>query len=57
MDEQTKNNIKDAGKHVWHGVEDAADVLGHTAVGAVDGVADGVESASAASKTRDAAPE
>jgi hypothetical protein len=57
MDEQTKKKLQDGGKHLLHGVEDAADVIGHTAVGAVDGVAEGVESASAASKTRDAQPE
>jgi hypothetical protein len=59
MDEKTKatedkveTSVKDAGKHVWHGVEDAADVVGHGAAGAVLGVADGVETASDATKIR-----
>jgi len=59
MDEQTeatkaqaKETLKNAGKHLWHGVEDAADVIGHGAAGAVLGVADGVETASDATKTR-----
>lgn len=54
MDDETKEKMKNAGKHVWHGVEDAADVVGHGAVGAVQGIADGVETASDATKTRDA---
>jgi len=68
MDEKTQANqgkgkkeVKDGAKHVWHGVEDAADVIGHGAVGAVVGVADGVQTASDATKVRnvksDASPE
>jgi hypothetical protein len=52
MDDETKDKMKNGGKHLWHGVEDAADVIGHGAVGAVTGVADGVETASEATKTR-----
>lgn len=59
MDEKTKATgdkakkaVKDGAKHVWHGVEDAADVVGHGAAGAVLGVADGVETASDATKIR-----
>jgi len=54
MDEQTKDNVKKGAKHLLHGVEDAADVVGHTVVGAVDGAAAGVEGASAATKSRGA---
>jgi hypothetical protein len=61
MDEKTKatedkakEKIKNGAKHVWHGVEDAADVVGHGAAGAVLGVADGVQTASDATKIRDA---
>lgn len=43
---------KDAGEHVLHGVEDIADVLGHGIGGAVKGLADGVESASAQTQVR-----
>jgi len=52
MDDQYKKKLKDAGKHVLHGVEDIGDVVGHGAVGAVKGVSDGVESASAATQAR-----
>jgi hypothetical protein len=54
MDEQQKKAVKDGGEHVLHGLEDAVDVVGHGAAGAVKGVADGVESASAETKTRKA---
>jgi hypothetical protein len=54
MDEQTKKTLHDGGMHVLHGLEDAVDVVGHGVAGAVKGVADGVESASAATQTRDA---
>jgi hypothetical protein len=50
--EKAKKAVKDGAKHVWHGVEDAADVVGHGAAGAVLGVADGVETASDATKIR-----
>lgn len=53
MDEKTKKDIKDGGEHLLHGVEDVADVVGHGAAGAVKGVADGVESASAETQVRD----
>jgi hypothetical protein len=43
---------KDAGEHMLHGVEDVADVLGHGVGGAVKGIADGVESASAQTDAR-----
>jgi len=44
--------VKDAGEHVLHGIEDVADVLGHGLGGAVKGLADGVESASAQTQVR-----
>ncbi len=60
MDEQTKNkakdNLKKGAEHLLHGVEDAADVVGHTVTGAVEGAADGVQGASAATKSRKAEP-
>jgi hypothetical protein len=56
MDEQTKDNLKKGAEHLLHGVEDAADVVGQTAVGAVDGAAAGVEGATAATKSREAQP-
>jgi hypothetical protein len=52
MNEEQKNEAKKSGMHVLHGLEDAAEVIGHGAAGAVKGVADGVESASAQTKTR-----
>ena len=54
MDEKTKKDLQDGGEHLLHGVEDAADVVGHGVTGAVKGVADGVESASAETKVREA---
>jgi hypothetical protein len=54
MNEKQKDQAKDAGKHVLHGLEDAVDVVAHGAAGAVKGVADGVESASASTKARKA---
>ena len=57
MSEQHKKgdkDVEDAGKHVAHGVEDVADVIGHGLGGAVKGLADGVESASAETQVRDA---
>jgi hypothetical protein len=54
MDEATKSKLKNLGDHAAHAVEDAADVVGHGAAGAVEGIADGVESASAQTKARKA---
>jgi hypothetical protein len=54
MNEENKDDAKVIGEHLLHGVEDAVDVAGHGVTGAVKGLADGVESASAASKTRNA---
>lgn len=54
MNEQTKKDLDDAGKHALHGVEDIADVVGHAAGGTVKGLADGVEDASAETKVREA---
>jgi hypothetical protein len=54
MDEKLKKDLEDGGEHLLHGVDDVADVIGHGAAGAVKGVADGVESVSAETKTRDA---
>lgn len=54
MDDKDKETLKKAGGHAWHGVEDVADVVGHGVTGAVKGVADGVEAASASTKTREA---
>lgn len=53
MDEKKKNDLEAIGEHGLHGLEDVADVVVHGAAGAVKGVADGVESASAATQTRD----
>ena len=52
MDEKSKKDLKDGGQHLLHGLEDVADVVGHGVTGTVKGGADGVESASADSKTR-----
>ena len=52
MTEENKDATKEIGQHLLHGVEDVADVAGHGVAGAVKGVADGVESASSATKTR-----
>jgi hypothetical protein len=52
VDEVSKDHMKDLGAHALHGVEDAADVIGHGLGGAVKGVADGVESVSATTQTR-----
>lgn len=53
MDEKGKHEFGDALDHVVHGVEDVADVAGHGVAGAVKGLADGVESASADTQARD----
>jgi hypothetical protein len=50
---QAKEDLKKGGQHLLHGVEDAADVVGHAAMGAVDGAAAGVEGATAATKSRE----
>jgi hypothetical protein len=52
MDEKTKKDLEDATEHTAHGIEDVADVVGHGIGGAVKGVADGVESASAETQLR-----
>jgi hypothetical protein len=52
VNEEQKNEAKKSGMHVLHGLEDVVDVAAHGAAGAVKGVADGVESASAQTKTR-----
>ena len=52
MNEKQKDEAKKSGMHVLHGLEDAANVIAHGAAGAVKGVADGVESASAQTETR-----
>lgn len=52
MNEEQKDEAKKSGMHVLHGLEDAANVIAHGAAGAVKGVADGVESASAQTETR-----
>ena len=52
MDEKTKKDFKDAGEHTAHGIEDVADVVGHGIGGAVKGLADGVETASADTQVR-----
>lgn len=54
MDEKTKKDLKDAGEHTVHGVEDVADVVGHGIGGTVKGLADGVEAASAETEVRKA---
>jgi hypothetical protein len=52
VNEASKEHLKDLGDHTLHGVEDAADVIGHGLGGAVKGVADGVESVSATTQER-----
>ena len=52
MDEKTKKDLEDAGKHTAHGIEDVVDVVGHGVGGAVKGLADGVEAAPADSQVR-----
>ena len=52
VNEKTKKDLEDAGKHTAHGIEDVADVVGHGVGGAVKGLADGVEAASADSQAR-----
>lgn len=52
MDEKTKKDLEDAGAHTAHGIEDVVDVIGHGVGGAVKGVADGVETASAETQVR-----
>ena len=52
MDEKTKKDLEDTGKHTAHGIEDVVDVVGHGVGGAVKGLADGVEAASADSQVR-----
>lgn len=54
MDEKQGKAFEDGGEHVLHAVEDVADVAGHAVTGAVKGVADGVESASAQTEVREA---
>ena len=54
MNEEQKGEAKKSGMHVLHGLEDVVDVAAHGVAGAVKGVEDGVESASAATKTRSA---
>jgi hypothetical protein len=54
MNEKSKKDLKDGGEHLLHGLEDVAEVVGHGVAGTVKGVADGVESASADTKTREA---
>lgn len=52
MDEKSDKDLKDAGEHTAHGIEDVIDVLGHGLGGAAKGIADGVESASADTQVR-----
>lgn len=52
MDEKTKKDLKDAGEHTVHGIEDVVDVVGHGLGGAVKGMADGVETDSAKAQLR-----
>jgi hypothetical protein len=54
MEDTTKKKLKDLGEHAAHAAEDAVDVVGHGAAGAVKGIADGVESASAQTQERKA---
>ncbi|MEY3732655.1 MAG: hypothetical protein RL347_14 [Actinomycetota bacterium] len=48
-----KRDLEDAGDHALHGLEDIVDVVGHGVGGAVKGIADGVEDASAQTEVRD----
>ena len=50
---QPEHALADAADHTLHGVEDVVDVIGHGVGGAVKGVADGVEDASAENEVRD----
>jgi Ca2+-dependent lipid-binding protein len=52
VNEEQKAQLESLSKHALHGVEDAANVVGHGLGGAVKGVADGVESVSTTSQTR-----
>lgn len=49
----SESDLEDVGDHALHGLEDMADVVGHGIGGAVKGVADGVEDASAQTEVRD----
>lgn len=49
----TKHDAEAVGDHLLHGLEDVVDVIGHGVGGAVKGVADGVEDASAQTEVRD----
>lgn len=53
MGEKTKKDIEATADHTAHGVEDIADIIGHGLGGAVEGLADGVESAKAETKVRE----
>jgi len=52
VDEKTKKDLKDAGEHTAHGIEDVVDVVGHGLGGAVKGMADGVETDSSKAQLR-----
>ncbi len=52
MDKAKKDEAKDAGTHLLHGVEDVGEVLGHGVAGAVKGAADGVENVAAKDNER-----
>lgn len=53
MKDDTKKDLDNLGHHALHGLEDSAEVLGHGVAGAVKGIADGVEEASAQTTTRE----
>lgn len=50
MDEKTKKELDEGAKAAGRGLADIADVAGHIIAGGVKGAADGVESASHATK-------
>lgn len=51
--DENKKDLDSLGHHALHGLEDSAEILGHGVAGAVKGIADGVEAASAQTKARD----
>jgi len=51
--DETKKDLDSLGDHALHGLEDSAEVLGHGVAGAVKGIADGIESASAQTTARE----
>lgn len=51
--DKSKKDLDSLGHHALHGLEDSVEILGHGVAGAVKGIADGVEAASAQTKARE----